>query len=191
MNESQMDICNVSELWTDQSYFEFLTNQIKLLNHFDCNHVLSNSNPLQSPTSLTSPNSPNSSDFLTRYNCCECTREFVKYSSFQKYFENLYVWFKQIETYPYTNNKYFFHPVNIVKCFQSISNYLILDELDYFNSPWLDSLFKVVTTIKYNKTISINSNNSDNSNNSTIVIIVTIITTLFLLFLKCYVYMDI
>lgn len=120
----------LSELLTNNSFIEFLTYQVKgvLQYNFDCKHFFSNT-------------------FFIK-GCRECTREFIIHSTFKNYFIKLYQWFKQIQTHQETkqsidNPYYFFHPIDIINVTNTLRNSLKTDEIDYFNSSWLDGLYKV------------------------------------------------
>ena len=125
---------NISELVKNKSFIKFLTHQVKgvFSNHFDCEHFQSDS--------LTS----------LKLQCCyECTRDFTRHSTQGNYFINLYNWFKQNETENETetknqfgdNNQYSFYPIDTIKCFKTIFNYITPEQGSYFCSPWLDGMF--------------------------------------------------
>ena len=149
-NCNNCNSCNISILLKDTSYIEFLTYQIKgvLQCDFNCQHLSLN-------------------NFFPS-GCCECTCDFIKHSTFKNYFENLYQWFKQIEIYPETkqcidHNEYFFHPINLVHCLETIQDYLKQDAINYFNSVWLDNLFKVTIDSKDPYNVFKYFKNNDNS----------------------------
>lgn len=122
---------NKSKFLTDKSFIKFLTHQVKgvFSINFDCNHAKSDC-----------------FDFLILQDssgCCECTKDFIEHSNHNEYIENLHQWFKQIETHQH-NSEYFFHPINMIKCFQTIGNYLTQEQGFYFCSPWLDGMLSII-----------------------------------------------
>lgn len=156
MDQSQSSICILSDLWMDRSFLEFLTYQVKGVfnNSFDCQH---NNYRVSTFEDCCDSN---------LQGCCDCTREFIKHSTFKIYFEKLYKWFKQIKTRQNNNHyDYLFHPLNIIWCFKAIQYYLKIEEIDYFNSRWLDGLFKASTTMNNNITNNITTNNDNNNDN--------------------------
>lgn len=114
-----------SDFLTVKNFLSFLKYQVKGIfdNNFNCNHLLCQND----------------------YCCYECIQEIIKNSNYQENFQQLYNWFKTIpiqETPNQIDNQsdYFFLPIDIVKCFESINNYLTPIQLNYFCSPWLDGI---------------------------------------------------
>ena len=141
VNMSDLPQSNYSKLLKDHYFLLFLKHHIKgVFDNFFCNH---------------------NQDSLT---CFYCIKEFIGYSQYKDYFEKLYNWFKQNYNHNDSSSKivetndhhdFYFHPVDIIKCFKSIHDYLTPEQASYFCSLWLDGMF---ITLNSNPTTTTNVN---------------------------------
>ena len=142
----------------NETFLLFLKNQVKGVFDHDCfcNHNLASDT------------------------CMECIKEFIKHSTYKKYFNNLYTWFiketltQPINSQPINNtlelstdfikpieNKdqflqqvKYFQPNNVINCFKSIHNYLTSEQVTYFCSSWLDGIFFACENLKFKTSIT-------------------------------------
>ena len=129
----------MDSIYNNNSFFLFLKHQVKGVfdNDWQCNHQTS-------------------SDV-----CTVCVSEFIDHSNYKEYINKLYNWFKEVNIQQSTNCdineldliKEYFSPNDVINCFISIHNYLTLEQVSYFCSPWLDGIYFVKKTIESQTTI--------------------------------------
>ena len=142
-----------NSLLKDESFFLFLKKNIKgfFINNYVCFCKHSSPSPLSLPSPLPSPLPlPLSLPLPPNNYCFCCMKKIIQCPRFKNYYINLYNWYSQTNTNSNNNsndnsndndNVGLFHPLDIIKCFESIHDYLTLDEIKYFKSPWLNGIY--------------------------------------------------